>query len=92
MVVGSSSSSKHSAQYGGERFIDIYVPVLMVFVLAILALNALPAVLTSYRDSGYLRRLSTTPVGALRVIGVPAGASLPSSMRTCGPRSDEPPA
>jgi ABC-2 type transport system permease protein len=73
IVVGSSSSSKHSHQYGGLRFIDVYVPVLMVFVLSILALNALPAVLTSYRDSGYLRRLATTPVGAPRVIGVQLG-------------------
>jgi ABC-2 type transport system permease protein len=73
IVVGSSSSSKHSAQYGGLRFIDVYVPVLMVFVLSILSLNALPAVLTSYRDSGYLRRLATTPVGALRVIAVQLG-------------------
>jgi ABC-2 type transport system permease protein len=76
IVVGSSSSSKHSLQYGGLRFIDVYVPVLMVFVLTILALSGLPAVLTSYRDSGYLRRLSTTPVGALRVIGVQLGLNL----------------
>jgi ABC-2 type transport system permease protein len=76
IVVGSSSSSKHSAHYGGLRFIDVYVPVLMVFVLSILSLNALPAVLTSYRDSGYLRRLATTPVGALRVIGVQLGLNV----------------
>ena len=41
---------------------------LMVFTLTILALNALPPVLASYREKGYLRRLSTTPIGAWRLL------------------------
>ena len=41
---------------------DVYVPVLIVFGLAMLALLGLPIPLVSYRELGVLRRLSTTPV------------------------------
>jgi ABC-2 type transport system permease protein len=76
IVMGATGSDKASSQYGGLRFIDVYVPVLMVFVLTIVAVNALPAVLASYRDKGYLRRLATTPVGPRRLLGVQLGLNL----------------
>ncbi len=69
VVIGSTVSDKPERSLHGLRFIDAYVPVLIVFVLTMLALNALPAVLAGYRDKGYLRRLSTTPVGASRLLG-----------------------
>jgi ABC-2 type transport system permease protein len=47
---------------GGLRFIDIWVPSLLVITLAILGLQVLPGTLSSYRETGILRRLSTTPV------------------------------
>jgi len=47
---------------GGLTLFDAYVPVLMVFSLAMLALMGLPMPLASYRELGVLRRLSTTPV------------------------------
>jgi ABC-2 type transport system permease protein len=47
--------------HGGTLF-DGYVPVLMVFGVALLALLGLPIPLVSYRELGVLRRLSTTPV------------------------------
>ncbi len=47
---------------GGDTIFDAYVPVLMVFGLAMLALLGLPIPLVSYRELGVLRRLSTTPV------------------------------
>jgi ABC-2 type transport system permease protein len=37
-------------------------------VLAVLALNALPATLASYREKGILRRLSTTPVAPSQLL------------------------
>jgi ABC-2 type transport system permease protein len=47
---------------GGKRFIDLFVPSLVVLTLATLGVNTLPARLVSYREKGVLRRLSTTPV------------------------------
>jgi len=48
--------------FGGGDIFDAYVPVLMCFGLAMLALLGLPIPLVSYRELGVLRRLSTTPV------------------------------
>ena len=62
VIIGSiPSSRKPSDGLGGLRFIDVYVPTMIAFVLAILALNALPPALATYREKGILRRLSTTP-------------------------------
>ncbi len=68
VVLGSSTSSKPKADLGGLPFIVTYTPVLMTFTLTLLALSAMPATLASYRDKGYLKRLSTTPVGAPRLL------------------------
>jgi ABC-2 type transport system permease protein len=69
VIIGAATGDKHQKALGGLRFIVVYTPTVMVFTLAILALNALPAALATYRDKGYLRRLSTTPVGAIRLLG-----------------------
>jgi ABC-2 type transport system permease protein len=68
VVLGSSTSSKPKAALGGLPFIVVYTPVLMTFTLTLLSLSAMPATLASYRDKGYLKRLSTTPVGATRLL------------------------
>jgi ABC-2 type transport system permease protein len=56
------------ADLGGRTLLDAYVPILVVFVVAMLALNVLPPVLAGYRERGVLRRLRTTPVGPVRVL------------------------
>jgi ABC-2 type transport system permease protein len=69
IIFGSIPSFKEpSEDLGGLTTLDAYVPILIAFVLAMLALNALPPVLAGYREKGILRRLSTTPVGATRVL------------------------
>jgi ABC-2 type transport system permease protein len=77
VIIGSIPSSREaSADLGGERFIDVYVPVLIAFVLAMLALNALPPTVAGYRERGVLRRLATTPVGPAPVLGAQLAVSL----------------
>jgi ABC-2 type transport system permease protein len=68
VVLGVAGPTKPQRALGGVKFIVAYTPVVMMFTLAILALSALPTALASYRDKGYLRRLSTTPVGASRLL------------------------
>jgi ABC-2 type transport system permease protein len=53
---------QHSASLGGYTAFALYVPILVVFAVAMLALLGLPIPLASYRELGLLRRLSTTPV------------------------------
>lgn len=68
VVLGSSTGDKPRAALGGLPFIAVYTPVLMTFSLTLLSLSAMPATLASYRDKGYLKRLSTTPIGAPRLL------------------------
>jgi ABC-2 type transport system permease protein len=68
IVLGSTVSDKPQSALGGLRFIVVYTPVIMIFTLTMLAMSAMPATLASYRDKGYLKRLSTTPIGASRLL------------------------
>jgi ABC-2 type transport system permease protein len=70
VVIGSVHSARTpKAEYGGLSLIAIYVPTMIAFAIAMVALNALPPRLANYRERGVLRRLQTTPVGAVRVLG-----------------------
>ncbi len=51
-----------SASLGGLSGFDVCIPILIAFVIGVLALTYLPGPLVSYREQGILRRLSTTPV------------------------------
>ncbi|MFI9580543.1 ABC transporter permease [Streptomyces sp. NPDC052236] len=46
----------------GARIIDLYVPVIVLLGLIMAGIQSMPPVLTSYREQGILRRMSTTPV------------------------------
>ncbi|MFG2428090.1 ABC transporter permease [Streptomyces sp. NPDC048590] len=47
---------------GGRRVIDLYVPITVLLGLITSAIQAMPPVLTGYRERGILRRMSATPV------------------------------
>ncbi|WP_290052079.1 ABC transporter permease [Amycolatopsis solani] len=58
-----------SDKTGGFRFIDAWVPSLIVVSLAMLALQSIPAAVAAYREQGVLRRLATTPVHPANLLG-----------------------
>ncbi|MFI6520911.1 ABC transporter permease [Spirillospora sp. NPDC050679] len=47
---------------GGNRVIDLYVPVNVLLAMIMAGIQVLPPVLAGYRERGILRRMSTTPV------------------------------
>jgi ABC-2 type transport system permease protein len=56
----------------GLSYLDVYLPILMVFSLCMSAVNLQPPVLATYREKGILRRLATTPVPPSRLLGAQA--------------------
>jgi ABC-2 type transport system permease protein len=50
-----------SPKLGGYSAFDIYIPILISFVIGMLAMFYLPGPLVAYREQGILRRLSATP-------------------------------
>lgn len=80
-ILGALGGSKRDAKLGAT-LAATYVPIAIAFSIAMLALNAMPPVLGTYREKGILRRLSTTPVPPSRLLaaqvtinGVTAAAS-----------------
>ncbi|MFF5335056.1 ABC transporter permease [Streptomyces sp. NPDC013181] len=63
------SFREHDDGLGGRRFIDLYVPVSVLLALIMAGLQAMPPVLTGYRERGILRRMSTTPVPPSALLG-----------------------
>ncbi|MFG3494744.1 ABC transporter permease [Streptomyces sp. NPDC047928] len=62
VILGSIPSFREpSDDLGGLRVIDMYVPASVLFALTMAGLQALPPVLTGYRERGILRRMSVTP-------------------------------
>ena len=64
------------ARYGGLTTLDVYVPILLVFAMALLSLVTMPATLAGYRELGVLRRLKTTPAGPVRVLAAQLAVKL----------------
>ena len=58
-----------SDSFGGLSFFQVYQPILVFFALTLLAMQAVPDVLTRYREMGVLKRLRTTPVSPALLLG-----------------------
>ena len=50
------------------RLIDLFVPITTALAMATVSLTTLPSVFGAYREQGVLRRLSTTPLPASRLL------------------------
>ncbi|HET9016910.1 MAG TPA: ABC transporter permease [Thermomicrobiaceae bacterium] len=62
--------------------LDVYIPVLFAMALTLLALASLPVPLVTYREQGWLRRLSTTPVRPIWLLAAQVGINLALAMAT----------
>lgn len=58
-----------SADLGGARVIDLYVPIVVAMSVTLLATSGLPQLFATYREKGILRRLATTPVRPATLLG-----------------------
>jgi ABC-2 type transport system permease protein len=73
VVLGAVPATRHpNGTYGGQSPLEVYLPILMMYVFLMSAVNLLPAVLAGYREKGILRRLSTTPVPPSHLLGAQA--------------------
>ncbi|MFJ3709185.1 ABC transporter permease [Streptomyces sp. NPDC090053] len=63
VILGSIPSFREPTDaLGGGRLVDAYVPVTVLLAMILAGLQAMPPVITGYRERGILRRMSTTPV------------------------------
>lgn len=54
---------------GGLRAVDVYAPIVVTMAVALFALNSLSQLFASYREKGVLRRMRTTPVKPIAMLG-----------------------
>jgi ABC-2 type transport system permease protein len=62
IILGSITSFRTFDPGLGMRLIDVYVPTIVLVALITAGLQAMPPVITGYRERGILRRMSLTPV------------------------------
>ncbi len=70
LVLGSAipSFTEPSDDIGGQRPIDLYLPIVLAMAIATISMVTLLGVLSAYREKGVLRRLSTTPVSPVQLL------------------------
>lgn len=65
---------------GGLRPIDIYVPIVITMAVATCGLSTLPAYVATYREKGVLRRLATSPIRPVALLGAQLAVSLAATL------------
>jgi ABC-2 type transport system permease protein len=58
-----------SPDLGGDRPIDLYLPIVLAMAIGTVAIVTLLGVLSAYRERGILRRLSVTPISPVTLLG-----------------------
>ena len=77
IILGSIPAFREpSPDLGGLRVIDLYVPIAVALIIAMLGLQTAPAVLATYREKGVLRRLATTPARPVALLGAQLAMTL----------------
>jgi ABC-2 type transport system permease protein len=80
VVLGLVFGTAPDPDMGGDRFIDLFIPSLVVITLATLAGNVFTIRLAAYREKGYLRRLSTTPARPAQLLVVQVVISIVAAL------------
>jgi ABC-2 type transport system permease protein len=83
LVVLGMASGAPQRDLGGLTLVQAYVPVVLVFTLAMFAVSVLPTALATYREKRWLRRLATTPVRPARMLGAQAAVQLGLAVGVC---------
>ncbi|WP_229069875.1 ABC transporter permease [Actinoplanes sp. DH11] len=65
-----------SDDLGGLRVIDVYAGIVIALSIGMMGLQGMPTVLATYREKGILRRLATTPVKPVALLGAQLTAAL----------------
>jgi ABC-2 type transport system permease protein len=73
-----------SRDLGGQRPIDIYLPITMMMAIATVTMVTLLGVLAGYRERGILRRLSTTPVSPAVLLAAQVAVNVGALLTACG--------
>jgi len=68
LIFGAVFPPQPDPALGGQRWLDLFVPSLLVITTATLGIQTLPIRLATYREKGVLRRLSTTPAHPARLL------------------------
>src|SRR5512136_369966 len=68
-LFGIISGNEPTPQFGGQKTIDASIPGLAAVIICITGLMSTTMTMATYREKGILRRLRTTPVSPLVVLG-----------------------
>jgi len=67
-VYGAVYGNAPSPMFGGRGSVDVSVPSYTAMIIAVSSLISLPIILSTYRETGILRRLKTTPLRPLALL------------------------